>query len=48
VDPDPVFESGSGSRRAKTTDKKKKFHVLKCDVLCSLDFLIGGLGIGKL
>jgi hypothetical protein len=29
---DPVSESGSGSRRAKVTHKKKikKFHDLKC------------------
>jgi hypothetical protein len=33
-DPDPYSESGSGSRRAKMTHKRrkkvKKFHVLKC------------------
>jgi hypothetical protein len=34
VDPDPYSESGSGSRRAKITHKRRKklvkVHVLKC------------------
>ncbi len=60
VDPDPNSESGSESRRAKMTHKRRNFfvkvHVLKCykpllraeGFFCNLDILYGGLGIGKL
>jgi hypothetical protein len=55
VDPDPVWKSGPGSRRAKTTlknsIKERKCLMLKAEGLfCSLDVLVlyGDLGIGKL
>ncbi len=60
VDPDPYSESGSGSRRAKMTHKSRNFFekfmfwsvgwpLLRAEgFFCNLDFLYGGLGIGKL
>jgi hypothetical protein len=54
-----VSGSGSGSRRAKMTHKRRKkfvkVHALKCwmaslraeGFFCNLDILYGGLGIGK-
>ncbi len=60
VDPDPYSESGSGSRRAKMTNKsRKKFKkfmfwsvgwpLLSAEgFFCNFDVLYGGLGIGKL
>ncbi len=59
-DPDPYSKSGSGSRRAKITHKSRIVLKSTCfEVLdglplraegffCNLDFLYGGLGIGKL
>jgi hypothetical protein len=57
---DPDSESGSGSRRAKMTQKSRKklrnfmFGSAGCSLLraegffCNLDDLYGGLGISKL